>query len=387
MTDEPQAPDAPGAPGEAPAPDEAQVPEEAPAEAPARGRRWGRVVALAAVVVALAGGAAVGLITRGGSCPPDGAVLAVGGRKVTTEELERRVEVLRALYGLTPPPASDQEKSDAFPRDLAKSMAVGLMIDGEVADRNLGVADKTARDTLDRYVADAFPEGGRARFVEALGNQGVSEADVLAEFRRLLETRRLFDVVSGVVTVPDADVEAAFAERRDRLAIAERRRLRHLVVADEAAAQAALARIQKGAAFAAVATEVSLDAATKAAGGELGSLSAAELAPPFAQAAFAATRGTPFGPVQTDLGWHVGLVEEIIPGRTVTLDEVREPLRQQLIGERRLAKWRTYLGELIADSDACYAARFRPADPDAPPSDITGGTPSVPGATAPSTGP
>ncbi|MGH9037511.1 MAG: peptidylprolyl isomerase [Acidimicrobiia bacterium] len=371
MTDESKTPDEPQPP-DMEAPDE-PLPDE---PAPRRGR--GRVVAVVAVLAVLAGGSAVVLATRGGGCPPSGAALEVGGRKVTVDDLERRVEVLKALYGLTPPPASDKGKADAFPRDVAKSMAVALMIDVEVADRELGVADKTARDALDRYVADAFPEGGRARFVEALGNQGVSEANVLEEFRRLLETRRLFDVVTGDVTVSDAEVDSAFAERQDLLAIAERRRLRHLVVADEAAARAALTRIQGGATFAAVATEVSLDAATKAAGGELGSLSAAELAPAFAQAAFAAAPGSPFGPVQTDLGWHLGLVEEVTPGRPVTLDEVRAPLREQFIGEKRLARWRTFLGARIAEADACYTARFRPADPDAPPADITGGTPSVP---------
>jgi peptidyl-prolyl cis-trans isomerase C len=340
-------------------------------------------VALAVVAALLAGGGAVAVAARGGGCPPDGAALAVGGSKVTVDELERRVEVLRALYGLTPPPASDKAKSAAFSRDLAKSMAVALMIDREVADRNLAVGDKTARDALDRYIADAFPEGGRATFVEALGNQGVSEADVLSEFRRLLETRRLFDVVTGDVKVSDAEVETAFAERKDRLAIAERRTLRHLVVADEAAAQAALARIRGGAAFATVAGEVSLDAATKAAGGELGSLTAAELDPAFRDAAFAAAVKVPFGPVRTDRGWHVGVVEEITPGRAVTLDEVREPLREQLVGERRLDRWRRYLGEVIVDADACYAPRFRPADPDAPPSDITGNTPAVPGTSPP----
>jgi peptidyl-prolyl cis-trans isomerase C len=381
MTDEPEVP-------------EPQAADEPRAEESARRRPPGRPVALVAVLAVLVGGSAVALAARGGAaCPPEGAALAVSGRKVTVDELERRVEVLKALYGLSPPPASDKAKSDAFPRDLAKSMAVGLMIDEEVTDRELRVADKTVRDALDRYVADAFPEGGRARFVEALGNQGVSEANVLAEFRRLLETRRLFDVVTGQVTVSDAEVESAYAERKDRLAIAERRRLRHLVVADEAAARTALTRIQKGAAFAAVATEVSLDAATKAAGGELGSLSAAELAPAFAQAAFAAVPGSPFGPVQTDLGWHVGVVEDITPGRAVSLDEVREPLRQQLIGERRLARWRKFLGQRIAGSDACYADRFRPADPDAPPPDITGdtgitgGTPTVPTSAPPAPGP
>jgi peptidyl-prolyl cis-trans isomerase C len=328
-------------------------------------------VALVVALAVLAGGGVFALANRGGSCAPAGAALTVAGQKVTVEELERRVEVLKALYGLTPPPASDKVKADAFSRDLAKSLAVALMIDQEVDERELAVADKTARDALDRYVANAFPDGGRARFVEALGNQGVSEANVLDEFRRLLETRRLFDVVTGDAAVSDAEVESAFNQRQDRLAIAERRRLRHLVVPDEAAARAALTRIQGGASFASVATEVSLDAATKAAGGELGSLSAAELAPAFAEAAFGATQGTPFGPVRTDLGWHIGLVEEIAPGRAVTLDEVRNPLREQLVGEKRLARWRQFLGERIAESGACYADRYRPADPDAPPSDIT----------------
>ncbi len=383
-------PDETRSPGEPRTPDEPAA-DTVAGDQPVRHR--GRVVALVVLAVAvLAGGGAVALAGRGGGCPPDGAALAVGGRKVTVDELERRVEVLQALYGLTPPPASDKAKSDAFSRDLAKSMAVALMIDGEVADRNLGVADKTARDALDRYIANAFPEGGRAKFVEALGNQGVSEADVLSEFRRLLETRRLFDVETGDVKVTDADVETAFADRKDRLAIAERRKLRHLVVADEAAAQGALTRIRGGAAFATVAGEVSLDAATKGAGGELGTLTAAELDPAFRDVAFAAAVNVPFGPVRTDRGWHVGVVEEIIPGRAVTLDEVRQPLRDQLVGERRLERWRKYLGELIVDADACYAARFRPTDPDAPPPDlggsgITGSTPSVPGATPSTTGP
>ncbi|MGH8990530.1 MAG: peptidylprolyl isomerase [Acidimicrobiia bacterium] len=380
MTDEPPAP------GEEPeeAPPAVEPAVEAAEETPAGKRRTALILVLATVAAFLVGGGLT-LAFRKGGCP-SGAAVAVSDRTVTVADLGRRTEVLRALYGLTPPPAGDKAKSDAFARDLAKSMAVGLMIDADVVDRNLQVADKTARDALDRYVAGAFPEGGRAKFVEALGNQGLSEDDVLSEFRRLVETRKLFDAVSGEGAVSDAEVESAFAERKETLAIPERRRLRHLVVADEAAATAALTRIQGGAAFAAVATEVSLDAATKAAGGELGSLSAAELAPAFAQAAFAAAPGAPFGPLQTNLGWHVGIVEEVTPGRAVTLEEMREPLRQQLIGERRLARWRTYLGELIADSDACYADRFRPADPDAPPADVTGGTPGVPGST-PATGP
>lgn len=368
MTDETNSPDRPAA-GEDP-----------PAGAPGRSRR--RAVALVAVLAVVVGGSAIALATRGGACPPDGAVLEVAGETVTVDELERRVEVLEALYGLTPPPASEEERADAFPRDLAKSMAVAVIIDGEVDDRDLMVADRAVRDALDRYIADRYGEDGRADFVRALGDQGLSEDDVLGEFRRLLQTRRLFDAVTDDVEVSGAEVDAAFAERQDQLAIPERRSLRHLVVATEEEARAALTRLQEGEPFAQVAADVSLDEATRDAGGELGSLSAAELAPAFAEAAFAAEPGMPFGPVRTDLGFHVGVVDEVTPGRSPTLEEVREPLRERLVGEQRLARWRDYLGERIAGADACYADRYLPPDPDAPPPDLTGD----PAQTTPTTG-
>jgi peptidyl-prolyl cis-trans isomerase C len=356
---------------------ESPAPGEPAAVALARRRalRGRRTVAVIVVVAVVAGLAAVARATLKNDCPPGGAALEARGRTVSVDELERRTEVLKALYGLEPPDKSDRKRADAFPRDLAKSVAVALIVQAEVDDRGLQAGDKAVRDALDRYVAERFPEGGRARFIESLGNQGVSEAEVLAEFRRLIETNRLFQAVTEKVTVSDDELPRAFEERKDRLAVPERRRIRHLVVADEAQARAALARLQGGEAFAAVAKEVSLDAATREGGGDLGVLSAAELAGPFAEAAFAAVVGQPFGPVKTDLGWHLGVVEEVTPGRPVTLDEVRDQLRQQLVGERRLSEWRKFLGKEIGEAHACYAARYRPADPDAPPPDITENVP------------
>jgi peptidyl-prolyl cis-trans isomerase C len=341
------------------------------AQARRRALRGRRVVAVIVVVAVVAGLAAVARAALKNDCPPGGAALEARGRTVSVDELERRTEVLKALYGLEPPAKSDRKRADAFPRDLAKSVAVALIVQAEVDDRGLQAADKAVRDALDRYVAERFPEGGRTRFIESLGNQGVSEAEVLAEFRRLIETNRLFTAVTEKVTVSDDDLPRAFEERKERLAVPERRRMRHLVVADEAQARAALARLQGGEAFVAVAKAVSLDASTRDGGGDLGVLARAELAGPFAETAFAAAVGQPFGPVKTDLGWHVGVVEEVTPGRPVTLDEVRDQLRQQLVGERRLTEWRQFLGKEISEADACYAARYRPADPDAPPPDIT----------------
>ena len=346
---------------------------ETPAENAAAPKRRRLLVALLAVLVLGAGGVAFA-VTRGGDCPPGNAVLRVAGTTVSQDELARRAEVVQALYGLSPP--EDAAKADAYRRELAKSMAMALIVDRDAQRRGIVVADKSVRDALDRYIADTFPEGGRDKFVEAMGAKGVSEADVLGEFRRIQTTFRLLDSAAGPVTVSDADVAAAYDQRKASLVLPEQRKLRHLVVATEAEANAALARLRRGEAFAAVASAVSLDGSTKAQGGDLGTRSAADLQEPFRQAAFAAAVGTPFGPVHTSFGWHVGLVEAVVPGHALSRDEAAAPLRDQLTTERKLAAQRAYVARILAGAHVCYGNRFRPADPTAPP-------PETPGAPTP----
>ena len=58
-------------------------------------------------------------------------------------------------------------------------------------------------------------------------------------------------------------------------------------------------------------------------------------------------------------------------GHPVTLAEVHDSLRDTLVAEARLAGWRNYLAGRIRTADACYAKGNRPADPKAPPPDIT----------------
>jgi parvulin-like peptidyl-prolyl isomerase len=343
-----------------------------------RRRSLGRLPVVLVAVALLAGVSVTALAARGGDgpCPPPGAVFKAEGKAVSVNELERRLEVLHDLYGVQPP--KEARDAAAFRGDAAKALAVAVIVDQDVARRKLRSAEKTARDAMDRFIADRYPQGGRTKFVEQLGQKGLAEDDVLGEFRRLLDTRRLYQVVTARVKVDESEVEKAFTQRRDKLAVPERRKLRHLVAGTEAAAKAALARVNKSESFATVAKSVSLDASTRAQGGELGLLSADQLDPAFAKVAFSTAKGRAFGPVQTRFGWHLGVVEDITPGHPVSLAEVHDSLRDQLLGEKRLKVWRQYLGRKIGQARVCYAERFRPADPSAPPPDITPAAPAGP---------
>ena len=344
------------------------------AQPPTSGRGPSRLAMVAVALAALLAGAgtAFALGNRGGSCPAKGDALKVEGTRISTAEYQRRIELLRALYDVRPPTEGPQLA--AFRGDAAKGMAVAVLVAEDVAERKLQAADKTVRDGLDRFIAQRYPEGGRSQFIQALGTYGVSEDDVLGEFRRLLETRSLFQALTADIKVSEDDITKAFEQRKDQLAVPDRRHLRHLVVANEADAQKALTRIKGPESFEAVTKDVSLDASTKEKGGDLGTVSLAQLDPAFGGAAFAAAPGGTFGPVQTKNGWHVGLVEEVTPGHAVTLAEVHDPLRETLVGERRLAQWRGYLAERIRTADACYAKANRPADPKAAPADLTPST-------------
>ncbi|MGH8999302.1 MAG: peptidylprolyl isomerase [Acidimicrobiia bacterium] len=353
-----------------------------PAEAEAAGqpwyRKWGLAAAVAAGVFVVGGGLVVVLGVGGGSCPGGDNVLEVEGEPVTLEQLSRRAELVDALYGLEAP---EGERGESYRRELAKSMATALIVEEEADRRQVVVADRAVRDALDRYIADFFPDGGRDAFVEAMGNRGVSEAEVLGEFRQIQTTFRLLDEATGEIEVTDAEVAAEYEERKDELVLPEQRKLRHLVVATAADADAALARIRGGEDFAAVASAVTLDATTKAQGGDLGTRSAGDLEPAFSQAAFAAAVGQPFGPVRTRFGYHVGLVTEVLPPRPLTEEEATAALREQMLAERKLAAQRAYTAKILADADVCYAERFRPADPTAPP------PAPAPGITTTTTGP
>ncbi|KRB76090.1 hypothetical protein ASE01_13750 [Nocardioides sp. Root190] len=322
-----------------------------------------RLAAVLVVLAVLAGGVTWWLLQRGDL--PEDAAFRLGDVVVSADDVDRRVDGLQALYGVQPP-QEGAEKSD-FLRDAAKSMAVQLMLEDEARARDIVIAAKEVDETLQALITQRYPDGGRTAFVAALGELGATEEQVRDEIRDQLLVSRLFDDVAGGVDVTEAELEETFEERREELATPVRRTLSNIVVADEQAAQAVLQRLRRGQKFAAVARSTSLDSATRDGGGSLGDVSAADLEGDYAAAAFGAEVGGLFGPVKTESGWNVGKVERALPARAAVYAELRDALRETVLAEKSLEKWRGWLSEVIKGHDVTYADGFRPKDPDAVP--------------------
>jgi peptidyl-prolyl cis-trans isomerase C len=111
-------------------------------------------------------------------------------------------------------------------------------------------------------------------------------------------------------------------------------RARHILLASEQEARAALAEVRRpGADFADVARRRSTDPGARN-GGDLGFFKRGDMIPEFEQAAFALSPGEiTASPVRTQFGWHIIRLEERRAVPAPSFEESREALRQQAFEE------------------------------------------------------
>ncbi len=294
---------------------------------------------------------------------PEGAAFQVRDQVVTEDELNRRVDLLGALYGIRPP--TDEAALDTFRRDSAKAIAVSTVLDQVAAERGIVVSEKAARDTLVKTVEQQTGSFDRAQYAQLLAETGASEADVLAEISRQQHTAQLFQQVAGPAAsgVTEADMRAFYDRHPDQMVAPEQRHLRNVVVATEAEAAALAERARGGEDLGTIAEQSTLDQSTRAAKGDLGFVGRTQLEQEFGDAAFGAASGAIFGPVHSAHGWNVGQVLEVHAATPMPYEKVQQSLGDRLRSERGLEAWRTWMNDEVEKADVTYAAAFRPDDP------------------------
>jgi peptidyl-prolyl cis-trans isomerase D len=155
-------------------------------------------------------------------------------------------------------------------------------------------------------------------------------------------------------------LRALFNERAPGLATPERVRARHLLIraASDASeeeiaeartrTEAARARIESGEPFAAVAEELSEDAATATNGGDLGLIERGDDDPAIDDAAFSLEPGELSGIVRSDYGFHLITVEERQPAKPASWDEQRLVLARERAEAERAAQIASERAERLA---------------------------------------
>lgn len=143
---------------------------------------------------------------------------------------------------------------------------------------------------------------------------------------------------------------------------------RHILVKTEEEAKAVLADLAKGGDFAKIAEEKSQDPGSAKQGGDLGFFAAGEMVPEFEKAAAGLKAGeTTKEPVKSQFGWHVIKLEEKRKQPIPSLDQVKDQVRQAVVGEVFTEKLEALKKAAKVEIDeAAIAAASKAAAPVAP---------------------
>lgn len=195
------------------------------------------------------------------------------------------------------------------------------------------VADPAAVDVIVDQARDSFPD--EEEFLALLELAGFRDEAHLREL--VIEgelIQALFEDLRAGVSISDDELQVAYQALRPRLLEPELVCARHILVESEAGAAALSRAANGGADFTAMADTASIDRGSATRGGDLGCFERGMMVAPFEDAAFGAEVGVATEPVESQFGYHVVWVYERQPERYLSLEEVREPLLEQLVDER-----------------------------------------------------
>ena len=130
--------------------------------------------------------------------------------------------------------------------------------------------------------------------------------------------KRLFDKVTSGICVSEEDVQGYYARNFDRYHLPERRLIRHQSEKSLQSARLVAAGLANG----------------EAAGSRF-EIRRGEFAGPFEDAVFAARAGEIVGPIESELGWHVAVVEDVFESSYLPYERVRSDIESDLLSVAR----------------------------------------------------
>jgi peptidyl-prolyl cis-trans isomerase C len=182
-------------------------------------------------------------------------------------------------------------------------------------------------DVLYKGILDQLVQ--QEALMQSLGEK-LTKKDELAladQRRNYLSNVALGAGIANAVT--DEAVQKAYDAKYKDAAPALEYHAAHILVDDEEKAKELLKEIEGGADFAEVAKANSKDGSA-AQGGDLGWFGTGAMVKPFEDAVVGATVGKVVGPVKTDFGWHLILVQETRNAAAPALADVHDELAAEV---------------------------------------------------------
>ena len=194
---------------------------------------------------------------------------------------------------------------------------------------------------------------------EFLSSQGMTMEKYRDELRKRLLSRKVENMeVGGRVSVIEQEIADYYDAHLDDYREAEKRTVRQIFLPVDKGASASEVEAKRkkaglayeeatkpGADFAEVAEKHS-EGPAQSRGGSLGSVKKGEVFPELEELIFSTAKGGTSKPTRTRLGFHVIHVDDVTPGKVITLDRVSGKIRNKLFQEKFTKRRREWVTEL-----------------------------------------
>lgn len=151
-------------------------------------------------------------------------------------------------------------------------------------------------------------------------------------------------IIEGIEISEEAE-KLFYEENPDLFQVKPQVSAKHILVDSKELADSVAKEIEGGFAFEEAAKKYST-CPSKDKGGDLGYFSTGQMVPEFEKAAFEGEVGKVLGPVQTQFGYHLILVEDKKEGSVVPFEQVQGKIHQQLIQAKQQDVYDTKVKEL-----------------------------------------
>lgn len=219
----------------------------------------------------------------------------VNGEELTISDIEQFV-------------SGESVAEDRFRQELQDAIVSQIILTSAMEQFGIDPSEEDVTTSYDELVAQIEAQAG-GDYEAGLESIGYTDERVVLAAREQLVGQALQEELAATAEAPtDAELDEAFADGGTGFYSAC---VKHILVETEEDAQTVLDRLEAGEDFGELAMEVSTDTGSGGAGGDLGCTTLDRYVPEFSEGVTEAVIGEPFGPVESQFGFHIILVDSI----------------------------------------------------------------------------
>jgi len=280
-------------------------------------------------------------------------IARLGDKVITQKDVEKEMSERRSQYPVRNIPGMPEDEKLKQERFVVNRYLERLIILDEAKQKGLDVTNAEIQEKVD-MIKSRFPD--EKTFEMVLSRQKATVKDLEDRIRETMTIARVMDSITPTTpTVTVEEIKKFYDDNPTRFKKNEEVRASHILVkVDKGASEAEKKearekiedirkRLEKGEDFAKLAEEYSDCPSGKRSGGDLDWFGRGRMVPAFEKAAFSLEKGKISDIVATDFGFHIIKVTEKKEAGTISLDEIKQELEDEMIHEIRVKNFMDWL--------------------------------------------